>query len=182
MRARMFGVMLLSVVTGGLSGSGVAAADVVNVTAGGFTVRIAGDIAAPPDRVYDALTNRVADWWNPDYTWSGDPRALSLEAQANGCFCEKLTGGGFTEILRVVRAEPGKMLRLSGAPGGLQGTATMTTFSWALSATATGTRVDLTIAGGGYLSKGFEVVATTIDEGYTILLARLRRFLETGKP
>ncbi|HEX2493499.1 MAG TPA: hypothetical protein VHK24_06950, partial [Steroidobacter sp.] len=32
----------------------------------------------------------IAKWWDPEHTYSGDARNLTLDTQVRGCFCEKL--------------------------------------------------------------------------------------------
>ena len=46
-----------------------------------------------PDQVYAAI-GRVAAWWNPAHTYSGDAGKLSLSLTAGGCLCEALPEGG----------------------------------------------------------------------------------------
>ena len=78
-------------------------------------------IQASPENVYAALTGKVGSWWNPEHTYSHDSRNLSIDARPGGCFCEKLDNGGGVEHMKVVLAWPGRMLRMTGALGPLQG-------------------------------------------------------------
>lgn len=85
----------------------------------GFDVGGSETVAASPQAVWAALV-KPARWWDSTHTWSGKAANLSLTPQAGGCFCERLAGGGSVEHLRVIRAEPGRMLVLGGALGPLQ--------------------------------------------------------------
>src|SRR5690606_29347088 len=70
--------------------AGVARAEIVSAGPNGFSishVAEAPDVAAPV--VWAALAD-VAKWWDPEHTYSGDARNLSLEPQVRGCFCERL--------------------------------------------------------------------------------------------
>ena len=33
----------------------------------------------------------IGKWWDPEHTYSGDSRNLTLEPFVRGCFCEKLS-------------------------------------------------------------------------------------------
>ena len=88
----------------------------------GFTARNVVTIAATPDTVWAALIE-PARWWNPAHSWSGQGANFSFDARAGGCFCEALPNGGSVEHQRVVFANPGKLLRLRGGLGPLQGEA-----------------------------------------------------------
>jgi len=97
-----------------------ATADVLESVPAGFTVRVSAPMAAPPARIYRALTEAISAWWDKAHTYSGDAMNLSLNATPGGCLCEKLPSGGGVRHLTVVYADPGKMLRLSGGLGPLQ--------------------------------------------------------------
>ncbi len=88
---RRFGSILPVVLV--LIGTGRARAAVVDSAQAGFLVRSEVVVHAAPDSVYRALTARIGAWWDPEHTFSGDSRNLSLDATAGGCFCERLPGG-----------------------------------------------------------------------------------------
>ena len=75
-------------VAGLLAASG-AQAEVVDSTANGFAVKQEAEIAAPAGKVYEAIV-AIGRWWSSDHTYSGDASNMTLEARANGCFCEAL--------------------------------------------------------------------------------------------
>ena len=95
------------------------AADVIDRSASGFTVRTVVAVTATPQRIYQDLLN-PGSWWDKDHTYSGDARNMTLVAQPGGCFCEKLPGGGAVEHGRVVNVSPNKLIRLSSALDPLQ--------------------------------------------------------------
>ena len=53
-------------------------ADVVDSSAGGFTVKTVVQISAPAMNVYRALVDRVWAWWESSHTFSGSASNLSL--------------------------------------------------------------------------------------------------------
>lgn len=169
-------VLLFSVIYFGTS-----RADVVDSSSHGFTLKNTTNIARLPDEVYARLLD-ISKWWNPSHTFSGNSQNLSIEATANGCFCEKLDGGGSVRHLVVVFAEPGKTLRLAGALGPLQSLAAAGSLSWSLSKTEDGTRVELVYTVGGYRPNGFQGLAPVVDKVLLNQLLRLKNYIEKGNP
>lgn len=167
------------------AGSG-ASAKVANVSSSGFDVRHEAEIAAPPAKVYRALTEQVGLWWNPDHTHSKNSRNLSIAARPGGCFCEKLSNGGGAEHMRVVVALPGKLLRLQGALGPLQEAGLAGHLTWTLTRAGDGegssTRLELAYSVGGHMAVGLDRIAPAVDAVMGDQLKRLEAFVETGKP
>jgi uncharacterized protein YndB with AHSA1/START domain len=139
-----------------------AAAEVKSAAAGAFEVEFTLIVAATPEETY-AMLGRVEEWWNKDHTYSGDARNLKLELRAGGCFCEKLSGGGGVEHMRVVYAEPGKRLRLSGGLGPLQAEAVAGVLTWTLEAAPGGTKVTQNYAVAGNMRMGGDKLAAPVD-------------------
>jgi uncharacterized protein YndB with AHSA1/START domain len=158
------------------------AAEVTSASETGFDIALSETVAASPDAVYDALRN-PSKWWNPAHSWSGDAQNLWLDAQAGGCFCEKLPGEGgargSVQHGRVVMAQPGKLLRLSAALGPLQEQAVTGTLSWALAPADGGTGVTLTYIVAGQVRGGAAALAPAVDAVLAEQLGRLKAHLET---
>ena len=165
-----------------LLGSGGARAAVVDSTQAGFLVRCEAVFQAAPDSVYRALTGRIGAWWDPEHTFSGDSRNLSLDATPGGCFCESLPQGGGVRHLTVVFAAPGRLLRLTGGLGPLQGAGVAGSMTWRLTPVPDGTKVGLEYSVGGYLAGGLPGLAPTVDAVLAEQFARLKRFVEMGRP
>lgn len=175
---RIFLLALLVV----LAAASSARADVVRAAPGGVVVRTIVEVAASPDAVYDALTKGVGEWWGAANTWSGNPRNLSVDARAGGCFCETLSNGGSVQHMQVVWAERGTLLRLSGAPGRLQEGANIGTLSWAITKITAGTRVEMTFAVSGFVPGGFDQIAKLVDDSWAGQVRSLERYLTAPKP
>jgi uncharacterized protein YndB with AHSA1/START domain len=156
--------------------------EVIESTAAGFLVRNNAEIHAAPAAVYTALTDKVGGWWDPVHTFSHDSRNLSLDAKPGGCFCERFPDGGGVEHMRVIFASPGKLLRLSGAIGPLQEAALAGTMTWNLSQAGNATTVDMSYSVGGFRAGGFRDIPTVVDGVLRGQLARLKAFVETGRP
>lgn len=145
----------------------------------GFTVNESMTIAAPADRVYQAVL-APAHWWSSEHTYSHDAANLTLDARAGGCWCETLPGGGSVQHMVVVNAIPGKLLRLRGALGPLQGMAVDGAMTFALHPLGNNTELTLTYAVGGYAKQGFGELAKAVDSVLGEQTARLARFINTG--
>ena len=139
-----------------------AAAEVVSVAGNGFELRESAHTAASPDKVYAALL-QPARWWSSDHTFSGNAANLVLEARAGGCWCENIPEGGSAEHMRVVFLMPGKILRLRGPLGPLQGMGVDGALTFTLKSAANGTDIAVSYAAGGYAKDGFDEMAKTVD-------------------
>jgi uncharacterized protein YndB with AHSA1/START domain len=159
-----------------------AGAEVASVDPGGFSVKREATVQAQPAAAWTALTASVGSWWNPEHSYSRDAKNLSIEARAGGCFCEKLPDGGGVEHMRVVYVAPGKALRMTGGLGPLQAHGLAGSLTWKLSPVEGGTAVQVVYEVGGRMAGGFEKIAPLVDGVVGEQLARLKSFLETGKP
>ncbi len=165
--------------------AGTSPAEVANVAPNGFAVKHSMTIQASPQKVYEALVGKVGSWWNPEHTFSNDSKNLSIDARAGGCFCEKLANGGSVEHMRVVFAWPGRILRMTGGLGPLQGSGIAGSMTWQLEAAkgaAGATSLEFSYGAGGYMAGGFDKIAPAVDAVLGEQLARLKSFVETGKP
>ncbi len=96
-----------------------ARAEVKSADDTGFTVGGTLTAEASPAAVWAVLV-QPSRWWDSAHTWSGSAANMSLDPRAGGCFCEQIPPKGSSEHLRVVRADPGKLLIMAGALGPLQ--------------------------------------------------------------
>ena len=163
--------------------AGAARGEVVAVAADGFVSEHELVIQGAPARVFQALTDEVRAWWDGNHSWSGDAANFSLDARAGGCFCEVLPGGGSVEHMRVVFVQPGKLLRLAGGLGPLQGMGVSGAMDFALSATEEGhTRVRYRYVVNGFVPGGLEPMAEPVDRVQLGQLQRLAAYVATGDP
>lgn len=121
-----------------------AEADVVRTSATGFAIRHTATFGASPLDVYHAVVDDVGRWWDAAHTFSGDASNLSIDPRPQGCFCETFPDGGGATHLTVVNVEPGKLLRMVGGLGPLQGEAVTGVMTWAFEATPGGSKLTLT--------------------------------------
>jgi uncharacterized protein YndB with AHSA1/START domain len=156
-------------------------AEVLDSSAGGFTVKNTVTIAATPEDAYRQLTTKVGQWWNPEHTYSGESQNLSIDAWAGGCFCEKLPVQGSVRHMVVVFASPGKMLRMTGGLGPLQGLAVSGSLTFQLTAVDKVTKVEMSYTVGGYRPGGLQDLAPVVDGMLREQLERLKNYIEKGR-
>lgn len=95
-----------------------AAADVVDSSATGFTVRHVLPISAHPSRVYSAAVDRAARWWNPAHTYSKNAANLTLQARLGGCLCEQQTGVAGSMLWKLTESAGGTQFEWTYTVGG----------------------------------------------------------------
>jgi hypothetical protein len=147
----------------------LASADVVEKSAGGFTIRTTFTVPRAPEAVYAAVVN-VQEWWDKAHTYSGDSGNMAIAAVPGGCFCETLPGGGVQHGV-VALAWPGRMLRIIGALGPLQNLGVTGAMTWQFEKAPEGTTVTFTYAVGGYSPTGLDKLAEPVD---SVLMQQMR--------
>jgi len=158
-----------------------ARAEVSDQSDAGFEIRHVANLDAPQARVRAAVLD-VGRWWNGAHSYSGDARNLTIDP-VGGCFCEKLADGQVRHMT-VVYSDPGA-LRLSGALGPLQATGTSghLIFRFEKAADPAKTLLTVTYDVGGYAKGGLaQTWAKPVDFVLGEQVARLKRYVETGKP
>jgi hypothetical protein len=161
--------------------SAPAGAEVVDASAGGFTIRTAMDVSAVPRAVYLGLVVWIGSWWDSEHTYTGDAKNMSIDPKAGGCWCERLPNDGGVEHMRIVWIDPEKTVRFVGGLGPLQALPAVGVMTWTFTPGREGTRVEMTYAVGGYAQGGFEPIAKTVDQVLAAQVQRLKRFIELGK-
>lgn len=180
---------LIILCAGLLGWANVARAEVRASGEAGFVIRLSEQAAAEPLQVWDALVEPQG-WWSADHTYSGDPAMLTLDARAGGCFCEALPargeGGkaraGSIEHLRVVYANPGRILRLVGALGPLQPEAVNGTLSVVLKPRVTGTEIIWEYVVAGYSRQKLQDLAPIVDRVLGEQVRRLAALFPAAPP
>ncbi len=140
----------------------------------GFNVVHIASVAATPEAIWKRLL-APKDYWNKAHSWSGSSAGFYIDAQANGCFCElfqekgadgKLKTVGSVEHMRVIFAQPGKVLRMQGALGPLQSEAVIGTLTVAIEPAKDGatTKVSFSYVVGGYMRYKVSEIAPAVDK------------------
>jgi len=165
-----------------VSSSAAAWAEVLSAGPAGFNIRHVVDTPnAPAPTVWAALSD-IARWWDPEHTYSGNARNLSLDPVVLGCFCEKLSLYAGVEHARVVYALPAKTLRLSGALGPLQPFGVTGSLTWQIDPVGAGSRITMTYNVGGFADRPLAEWAPLVDAVMVAQTQRLASLVNSGNP
>ncbi|MFN3820077.1 hypothetical protein [Blastomonas sp.] len=152
-----------------------AQAEVTTRSDNGFAVMHNVTVAVDPDTAF-AMLRTPAKWWDKQHTWTGSADNLYMDAQAGGCFCELIPNAATTETgapqrtlrgsvqhMQILYVDPGKLLRLSGALGPLQGEAMAGTMTVTLAPIKGGTRLTFEYVAGGFMRMEQAEMASAVD-------------------
>lgn len=178
-KARLAAVALMALVAAPVS---MAQAEVVTQSSAGFVIKLSADTTATQKDAWKALIT-PNKWWSGEHTYTGDASNLWLDAQATGCFCEKLPKPtdapaeqrmGSVEHMHVVYADPQRgVLRMVGGLGPLQGEALHGTLTITLKPIEGGTRIEWDYVVGGYMRMDPEQIAPLVEKVLGEQLTRL---------
>lgn len=166
-----------------------AVAEVKATSDTGFNVVHIASVKATPDEIWKRLL-APKDWWSKSHSWSGSSAGFYIDAQANGCFCElfqetgadgKVKTTGSVEHMRVIFAQPNKVLRMQGALGPLQSEAVIGTLTIAMEPAkdSADTKVSFSYVVGGYMRYKIAEIAPAVDK---VLAEQFRNLLSPFTP
>ncbi len=166
-----------------LSLSAPAMAEVVETSADHFVTRDEAVVRATTKATWMALIS-PGDWWDDDHTWSGDASNMSIIPQGGGCFCERIPAvesessvglAGSAEHLKIVLAQPEKVLRMRGGLGPLQSEPVdgVLTITLQPDAASEGTKIVWEYIVGGHMRFPVEKISQAVDGVMTQQLAHL---------
>ncbi|WP_420605805.1 SRPBCC family protein [Novosphingopyxis sp.] len=178
-------LFVLALAAASITAAAPAAADVDSQSDVGFAVKHQAEVKASPEAVWEALAapNR---WWDPQYSFTGNPENFFLDMQAGGCFCErirqakggKIENSGSVQHMQVVYVEPPKVLRMTGALGPLQAEGVSGTLSIGLKPVGGGTQITFEYVVGGYMRYPIKEIASAVDAVIGRQLSRLAKLLD----
>jgi hypothetical protein len=173
-----------------LGTSATSRAEVTTQSEAGFAIKLAEVVPVGKAEAWSALV-APQRWWSKAHTYTGDSANLYLDAQATGCFCEKLPKPadapegqrmGSVEHMHIVYADPQRgVLRMVGGLGPLQGEALHGTLTITLKPADGGTRIEWEYVVGGYSRMNSEQIAPQVDKVLAEQLQSLVALL-TPKP
>ncbi len=151
-----------------------AIAEIKDQADNGFNIVHIATVDAAPDVIWKRLI-APKDYWSKSHSWSGSVDGFTIDPRAGGCFCEfildkdakgKSKTIGSVEHMRVIFAQPGKVLRMQGALGPLQSEAILGTLTVALNPAkdAKGTTVSFSYVVGGYMRYKTADIAPAVDK------------------
>jgi hypothetical protein len=168
-----------------------AAAEVTSVSDAGFVIRLEREVPAKQSEAW-AMLIAPGKWWSPDHTYSGDAANLYIDAQASGCFCEKLPRPksapesqriGSVEHMHVVYADPPQgVLRMKGGLGPLQGESVTGTLTITVQPRPEGSRITWEYVVGGFMRMKNEDIAPVVNTVLGEQVERLGKVLSPPGP
>jgi uncharacterized protein YndB with AHSA1/START domain len=173
--------MRLLLATIAVLATGAAGASVLDSSAAGFTVENTVVVPVKPDQAWTALVEKVDAWWPKDHSWFGKDGKFSIDARAGGCFCEA-AGKRQAQHMTVSFVDPGRLLRMLGGLGPLQGLGLSGAMDWRLEPADAGTKITLHYVAGGYTSTDLVKFAPIVDQVQGQQLAALAAYLSKNKP
>jgi len=155
-------------------------AAVKDAAPGGFTVENTIRVPVEPMKAWKALVDDVDRWWPKDHSWWGRDSVLSIEPRAGGCFCER-KGAQQAQHLLVVFVDPGKLLRLTGGLGPLQGMGLSGVLEFRLAPDDDGgTVITMYYRAGGYAPDDLSKLAPVVDGVQALQIGGLATLLGGG--
>ncbi|WP_102795956.1 polyketide cyclase/dehydrase [Bowmanella denitrificans] len=145
----------------------------------GFILENRVQVSTSADKSWQLMVEDVGNWWPQDHTWWGQASNLSIEAKAGGCFCE-ISGDKQAMHMQVVFVEPGKLLRMTGGLGPLQGMGLYGALDWQFNTNDKGTEIILSYKVHGTSAKGFAELAPIVDHVQSLQLGGLADYLNSG--
>ena len=163
MSGKHFALGMVASIVAGLTAPPTARAAVSSAGPGGFGIKSSVVVAGAPADVY-ARFLEIERWWNPKHSYSGKGENMSLRAQAGGCFCETLPGGGSVEHGGQCSWRPATPCGCRAASGRCSPWLPRDRCHQLRSRSAAHTRVTLAYAVAGYLpGKGLGELAMPVD-------------------
>jgi uncharacterized protein YndB with AHSA1/START domain len=163
-----------------LAWSGIGLAEVKLATPDAFQILINEKVAAPPAAIYGAI-GQVERWWSGEHSYSGDAANFSLAMQPGGCFCERWASGA-VEHGRVIMLMRDQVVRLEAPLGPLQNLAVSAVLTFLVKGEDGGATLTVGYRVNGSSASGLDKLAPSVDGVLGAQVARLRRYVETGKP
>jgi uncharacterized protein YndB with AHSA1/START domain len=153
-----------------------ARAEVLSHGPTGFLIENAATVPADPATTWNALVNDVGRWWPADHTWFGRSENLRIDARAGGCFCE-IDGERQAQHMTISFVDPGRLLRMLGGLGPLQGMGVHGALDWRLEAADGGTRITLRYQVSGYAPGELDALVPVVDQVQAQQLGGLAKYL-----
>lgn len=151
-------------------------AELKDASPSGFTVENSEWVPVDPATAWNALVQDVGRWWPADHTWWGDASKLSIQPRAGGCFCE-IDGDRQAWHMTVAFVDPGKLVRMTGGLGPLQGMGLHGALEWRFAEENEGTRITLWYRAGGYSPDDIGKFAPVVDKVQGLQLGGLAKHL-----
>ena len=154
--------------------SGVACAEVVKSAADGFIIQHNVSITHDKAKVFQTMTDKVGDWWNPDHSFSGNSGNMLIDAD---CFCERWDGNLVRHLNTTIWLENSKVV-MQGGLGPLKELGLDGTMVWSVSsAEEGGTNLSWKYYVNGFSEADLINLATVVDGVLKEQIGRLLSYM-----
>ncbi len=145
-------------------------------------IKLRTEIAASPETVWDALTNKAGKWWPAEFYIGGEPgkRSYHFEAWPGGRVYEEWEGGGGLLWGQVCHAVPGKLLKATGFTFPEWGGPAVAFLTWKLEATDAGCSLQFDEQRLGPPASAENVAAK--NKGWKFLMQVMKAYIEGAEP
>lgn len=138
-------------------------AEVKDSAADGFALEINKVTDLPVGEAFTAFVKGFGNWWDASHSYSGDPKALSIDLE-KACILEKLPEGGFVRHLELAYYHPQKTaLRFTGGLGPLQEMGVGGAMTIEISEVDKRTQIQVRYTVAGYSKQQLDKLAPIVD-------------------
>ncbi len=147
--------------------------EVIESAADGFHIVIRETTHLNPQDAYRVMVEDFSQWYDSSHSYGGVAENLTLDLQRHAML-EQLPDGGFVRHMEIVFHQPGKVLRLTGGLGPLQGMGVSGALTFTFQPVESGTEIMLTYHVGGSSLANLDKIAGPVDGVLTTQLQRLK--------
>ena len=144
-------------------------------------IQIATEIAARPEAVWNALTDRIGEWWPAEFYIGGEEgeRSYHLEARPGGRVYEQWQDGGGLLWGQVCTVVPHRLLQVNGYTFPEWGGPSITFAEWKLAAAGEGCSLHFSERALGATPDDYHAEK---QKGWSFLLQTMKAYLEGTTP
>ena len=140
----------------------------------GFHISVTKQVDLGRNQAFKTFVSELSKWWDSSHTYSGDSKNVALDLKQK-CMIERLPEGGFVRHMEIVFYQPGKMLRLTGGLGPLQGMGVDGALNVSFSETDGSATVRLNYLVNAASFQNLEQVAKPVDRVLTEQMTRFKK-------
>ena len=139
----------------------------------GFQIVMRETTQLNPQDAYRVMVEEFSQWYDASHSYGGVPQNLALDLERHAML-EQLPEGGFVRHMEIVFHQPGKVLRMTGGLGPLQGMGVSGALTFAFQPVESGTEITLTYQVSGSSLAHLDKIAGPVDGVLTTQLKRLK--------
>ncbi|MEM7456559.1 MAG: ATPase [Planctomycetota bacterium] len=135
----------------------------MNSSSDGFQIQITRQLDVDAGTAYSKLVEEFSMWYDASHSYSGEAANLSLDLEEK-CMLERLPDGGYVRHMEIVFHQPGKVFRMTGGLGPLQGMGVTGALTYEFVEGDEGTEVKMTYNVSGASSLQLDAIAVPVNQ------------------